>query len=69
MSSNNAEYGAIHGMTMEWTEADLAASKAQQASMDAQRVSQERGKSWQALPLGERAILAAAQANEETQDA
>jgi hypothetical protein len=63
MPENNTEYGAIHGMMMEWSEADLAASRAQQAAMDAQRATHERGEQWQELSLGHRAILAAEAAN------
>lgn len=37
MTQQNPEYGAIHGMMHEWDDGDLAASTAQQASMDAQK--------------------------------
>jgi hypothetical protein len=57
MTELRPEYGAIHGMASEWTSADLAASQAQQASMDAQRSVRIQNLNWTGLDAHQRSIL------------
>ena len=54
------EYGALKGMTMEWTDADIDADRRQRASMDAQRTAAATPDvEWTTLTSSERQILTA----------
>ena len=68
MTQVGPEYGATRGMYMGWTDSDLAASRKQQASMDAQRRMESNGVSWQGLDTSRRAILARYELGELTED-
>lgn len=57
MSHESFGRGMGGGIYMEWTDADLAAQQAQQASMDAQRTASESGTTWQEVTPEQRIIL------------